>query len=448
MKKEHLKNRKKIIRECPDMPSKKMEILFTILYNSRLYCAFRFLDEEEGEIYYSRFTLEDQEMQLKKIDTQKDQELLTIMNCILEEGNYQTGQHFVWLHDKHELILQGSILDNQEMAFWEHLISWYISKTGLRKIIRVITATLILILLFILAAAAVWANAMEWERLLQYRHFCVNGLRISATTVRITMLVGYICVCMFLSAILKKIAVKWRFGSAFIGIAILSLIYNLLIFEHMEKWEAEYVENMDYNYSIVKRRAQPYQDVYFELQGEQIIIPLRLEEPGFPKSMQFKAWFQWDACLDGSKIYTSNINEEKTAAIITIPELLTEYQYGLVTVVASDDPYFGSQYPLGEKPQTWYQKFLGTSLDFNRINRDFNFEYALDNGEINADSKAVELWRMLLKVDTVWVLNYLYKLWWVVLILFFIYHVSSEFNNDKINGEVWILQIGVNDEDD
>lgn len=87
-------------------------------------------------------------------------------------------------------------------------------------------------------------------------------------------------------------------------------------------------------------------------------------------------------------------------------------------------------------------------MDFNRINRDFNFEYALDNGEINADSKAVELWRMLLKVDTVWVLNYLYKLWWVVLILFFIYHVSSEFNNDKINGEVWILQIGVNDEDD
>ena len=174
---------------------------------------------------------------------------------------------------------------------------------------------------------------------------------------------------------------------------------------------------------------------------DQIIIPLRLTEPDFPKSMQFEAWFQWDTCLDGSEIYTSTVNEEKTAAVITIPELLTNYQYGLVTVVAADDPSFGTQYPLGEKPQTWYQKLLGTSLEFSSINRDYYFEYALDNGEINADSRNIELWRILLKVDVIWVLDYFSRIWWIVLLLFVFYFISSELDEDKMGGQVWKLNI-------
>ena len=448
MKKEYLKNRKKIIWEYPYDPGKKIEILFTILYNSKLYCAFRFLDEEEGTTYCTCFTFEEKKLQLEEIDRQKGQEILSIMECILEDGNYQPGQHFVWLQDGRELLLQDGILDNQEKKGWERLLEWYTNKTGLRKIIKTLTASLILVLVFIWAVASVWANVIEWESLLQYRHFCVNGIRISATAVRMLMLVGYFVICVLLYIILRKYSVKWRLCSVFIGIAILSLTYDALLLEHIESWEIEYVERMDYNYSLAKRRTQPYQDVYFEIQGDQIIIPLRVEEPDFPKSMQFNAWFQWDTCLDGSKTYTSNINEEKTAAVITIPELLTEYQYGLVTVVASEDPYFGTRFPLGEKPQIWYQKLLGTSLDFDRINYDFTFEDAIKNGEINANSKIIDLWRMLLKVDFIWSLSYLYELWWIMLILFMLYYVSSELDRDKMSEEIWTLKTVVKGEEE
>lgn len=441
MKEEHLKNKNKIIRESPDIPDKKMEILFTVLYNSKLYCAFRFLDEENGQINYARFILEDREMRLEVTDPKKDQELISIMYYILDEGDYQPGQHFVWLHDKQELILKDGILDKQEQDFWDRLIDWYIKKKSIRKKVRFVTAALILILLFVLAVMSTLANAMEWEGLLQYRHFRVNGMSFNAAAVRVALLIGYLGVCVLLWTILRKFSVKWRFCAAFIGISLLSLVYNRFLSDHIENWETEYVENMDYNYSVAKERDQPYQDVYFEIWEDQIIIPLRLTEPDFPKSMQFEAWFQWDTCLDGSEIYTSTVNEEKTAAVITIPELLTNYQYGLVTVVAADDPSFGTQYPLGEKPQTWYQKLLGTSLEFSSINRDYYFEYALDNGEINADSRNIELWRILLKVDVIWVLDYFSRIWWIVLLLFVFYFISSELDEDKMGGQVWKLNI-------
>ena len=150
MRKEIFKNRKKIIREFPNEDKREIEIHFTLLYKSRLYACFHFLDDETTQVNCMRFTLADQELHKEGINPDEAENLLDIMALIEDESGYEPGQHFVWLEDKQSLVLEERILENNQEQFLRRL---YERTTKARKIIQKGAMALIILLLLCVTVA-------------------------------------------------------------------------------------------------------------------------------------------------------------------------------------------------------------------------------------------------------------------------------------------------------
>lgn len=118
MKKHILHHLMTVSRTFPDGDGREIEILFTLLYYSKLYCAFRYMDEEEPENNYMCFSLRNQELLPEAFEPDDRDKLYGILDYIQMDLAYEPGQHFIWLEDQKQVISgQPILISNGRLLF-------------------------------------------------------------------------------------------------------------------------------------------------------------------------------------------------------------------------------------------------------------------------------------------------------------------------------------------
>lgn len=233
MKRELLIKRKKFFREFPNEDKREIEIHFTLLYRSRLYACFHFLDDEMTQVNCMCFTLVDQELHKEGINPDEADNLLDIMALIEDENGYEPGQHFVWLEDKQSLVLEERILENNQEQFLRRL---YERTTKARKIIQKGAMTLGILLLLCVTVAGICLNLKAWETVFQYRYFSFGEIRVSAFAIRLIIFFIYMLLWAAIWCLLKKeTRITWLCISL-IGTFFLAAGSTYILSENTGKW--------------------------------------------------------------------------------------------------------------------------------------------------------------------------------------------------------------------
>lgn len=423
MRKEIFKNRKKIFREFPNEDKREIEIRFTLLYKSRLYACFHFLDDEMTQVNCMRFTLADQELHKEGINPDEAENLLDIMALIEDESGYEPGQHFVWLEDKQSLVLEERILENNQEQFLRRL---YERTTKARKIIQKGAMTLGILLLLCVTVAGICLNLKACESIFQYRYFSFGEIRVSAFAIRLMIFFIYMLLWAAIWYLLKKETRTTRFCISLIGTFFLAVGSTYILSENIGKWINRFADPMEYMYSIVQTSADGHRDIYVELQEDKAVIPIGIFKVDSQEPIEFEAWLERNTFPGEMKTYAGVYNRQEDVIEIEIPELVSDYEYGLLTVVSSEEPAVQTVIPLGTRPLMWYQRLLGTTAEFGELCSEDSFAGAVNSGKVGADKWLITLWSFFISLNGFKLFDLVYKLWFIWLGLGAIYCVMEE----------------------
>ena len=423
MRKEIFKNRKKIIREFPNEDKREIEIHFTLLYKSRLYACFHFLDDETTQVNCMRFTLADQELHKEGINPDEAENLLDIMALIEDESGYEPGQHFVWLEDKQSLVLEEQILENNQEQFLRRL---YERTTKARKIIQKGAMALSILLLLCVTVAGICLNQKVWESIFQYRYFSFGEIRISAFAIRFMIFFIYMLLWAAIWCLLKKKMRITRLCISLIGTVFLAAGSTYILSENTGKWINRFADPMEYMYSIVQASADGHQDIYVELQEDKAVIPIGIFKVDSQEPIEFEAWLERNTFPGEMKTYAGVYNKQEDVVEIEIPELASDYEYGLLTVVRAEEPTVQTVIPLGTRPLMWYQRLLGTTAEFEELCSADSFAEAVNSGKVGADKWLITLWSFLISFNGFNLFDLVYKFWFIWLGLGAIYCIMED----------------------
>ena len=423
MRKEIFKNRKKIIREFPNEDKREIGIHFTLLYKSRLYACFHFLDDETTQVNCMRFTLADQELHKEGINPDEAENLLGIMALIEDESGYEPGQHFVWLEDKQSLVLEERILENNQEQFLRRL---YERTTKARKIIQKGAMTFSILLLLCVTVAGICLNLKAWESIFQYRYFSFGEIRVSAFAIRLMIFFIYMLLWAAIWYLLKKQTRITRLCISLIGSFFLAAGSTYILSENTGKWINRFADPMEYMYSIVQTSADGHRDIYVELQEDKAVIPIGIFKVDSQEPIEFEAWLERNTFPREMKTYAGVYNRQEDVVEIGIPELVSDYEYGLLTVVRAEEPTVQTVIPLGTRPLMWYQRLLGTTAEFGELCSADAFAQAVNSGKAGADKWLITMWSFLIGLNGFNLFDWVYKFWFIWLGLGAIYCVMED----------------------
>lgn len=429
------KNRKKIYRELPSEYKREIEIHFTILYKSKLYANFHYSDDEMIRLHCMRFILSDEnELLNKEIEPDGEDNLFELMSLIEDAGNYEPGQHFIWLEDKQSLILKDRILENNQ----ERLIKDFYNRTGKeRKAIQKGVKTISILLLLYIVVVGICANAKAWETILQYRYFTIGTVRLSAYSIRFFLLLIYILVWLLFWNLLKNKPIVTRICACLVGTFFLSAGSAYFASVNANKLINDYADSMEYMYSIVQAEENEHRDIYVELYEEKVVIPIRVFKEKSNEPIKYEAWLERNSFPNEVKRYTGIYNELENVVEIEVPELVSNYEYGLLTIVNINNPMSQTVITLGTRPMMWYQKLLGTTAGFKELCSADLFEEAINSKKVSANKCLLELWSFFININASTLFISVYRLWIILLGLCAIYYLAEDYN-DKY-AEEWII---------
>ena len=126
------------------------------------------------------------------------------------------------------------------------------------------------------------------------------------------------------------------------------------------------------------------------------------------------------------KTYAGVYNKQEDVVEIEIPELASDYEYGLLTVVRAEEPTVQTVIPLGTRPLMWYQRLLGTTAEFEELCSADSFAEAVNSGKVGADKWLITLWSFLISLNGFNLFDLVYKFWFIWLGLGAIYCIMED----------------------